>query len=64
MENSFPKCVKCDKGQLLPLSDYGQGGAAVTYKAWVCSNPDCGYHLRVDNGAVKLGPKPTERSGQ
>jgi len=25
------------------------------YKAWVCTNPDCGFHLRIDNGEVSIG---------
>jgi len=47
---SFPKCQKCDAGVLIPLSDYGQEGASVLFKAWVCTNPDCGFSLRVDKG--------------
>ena len=37
---------------MLPLSDYGRDGAPITYKAWVCSNPDCGFNIRIDNGEV------------
>jgi hypothetical protein len=55
METSFPECVKCDKGVLLPLSDYGRDGAPITYKAWVCNNPACGFNLRIDNGEISLG---------
>src|SRR5688572_3425350 len=36
---AWPKCRKCGEGELIPLSDYGTEGAAVTYKAWVCTNP-------------------------
>lgn len=53
----FPKCLKCDTGLLLPLSDYGQDGAAVTYKAWACANTDCGFSLRIDKGEVTYGKK-------
>jgi len=53
--DSFPKCLKCEKGMLLPLSDYGRDGAAIRYKAWICSNPQCGHHIRIDNGDVSLG---------
>ena len=52
---SFPKCLKCNEGVLLPLSDYGREGATIKYKAWVCSKPDCGYNIRIDNGEVSLG---------
>jgi hypothetical protein len=53
--DAFPECVKCVKGVLLPLSDYGRDGAPITYKAWVCNNPGCGYNLRIDNGEISLG---------
>ena len=50
----FPKCQKCDKGVLLPLSDYGEEGASVTFKAWACSSPECRFQLRVDKGTVTI----------
>jgi hypothetical protein len=55
MENGFPGCLKCNKGVLLPLSDYGRDGASIMYKAWVCSNPECGFSVRIDNGEVSFG---------
>jgi len=55
MESSYPECGKCSKGVLIPLSDYGRDGAPIMYKAWVCTNPDCGFNLRIDNGEVSLG---------
>lgn len=53
----YPKCNKCEIGLLLPLSDYGQDGAAVTYKAWACSNSACGFSVRIDKGEVSYGRK-------
>jgi hypothetical protein len=53
--SEHPACLKCGAGVLLPLSDYGRDGAPIHYKAWVCSHPDCGYHLRIDNGEITLG---------
>ena len=50
----FPVCLKCGKGVLLPLSDYGRDGASIMYKAWVCSNPECGFSIRIDNGEVSF----------
>ncbi len=50
----FPQCQKCNSGDLLPLSDFGSQGAAIHYKAWVCSNPDCGFNLKIRNGAVYI----------
>jgi hypothetical protein len=51
----LPMCRKCREGTLLPLSDYGRDGAPITFKAWVCSNPDCGFNLRIDNGEISFG---------
>lgn len=53
--NPLPPCRKCDKGLLLPLSDYGRDGAPITFKAWACSNPECGFNLRIDNGELSYG---------
>lgn len=47
--------MKCGKGQLIPLSDYGRDGASIMFKAWVCSDQECGYNLRIDNGEISLG---------
>ena len=55
VENGFPACKKCGGGVLLPMSDYGRDGAPIRYKAWVCSNPDCGYNIRIDNGEITFG---------
>ncbi len=55
METDFPKCQKCATGVLVPLSDYGRNGASIMYKAWVCTNPDCGFNLRIDNGELSIG---------
>ena len=54
-DQAFPRCLKCQTGVLLPLSDYGREGAPIQYKAWVCSSPDCGYNIRIDNGEISLG---------
>jgi hypothetical protein len=51
----FPSCMKCNEGVLIPLSDYGRDGAPITYKAWVCHNPACGFNIRIDNGEISLG---------
>jgi len=55
MERGFPECKKCITGVLLPLSDYGRDGASIRYKAWVCSNPECGFSIRIDNGEISFG---------
>jgi len=55
MENPYPECQKCSTGVLVPLSDYGREGASIRYKAWVCTNPECGFNIRIDNGEVSFG---------
>jgi len=55
MDNTYPTCRQCSDGVLLPLSGYGREGAPIQFKAWVCSNPDCGYNVRIDNGEISLG---------
>ena len=54
-DSGFPACQACDTGILIPLSDYGRDGAPIRYKAWVCTNPKCGFHLRIDNGEISTG---------
>jgi hypothetical protein len=51
----LPPCRKCGDGVLLPLSDYGRDGAPITFKAWACSNPACGFNVRIDNGELSYG---------
>ncbi|NNE07204.1 MAG: hypothetical protein HKN20_01455 [Gemmatimonadetes bacterium] len=60
MEVKFPTCRACNKGVLLPLSDYGREGATIQYKAWCCSDPDCGYNIRIDNGEISIGRRLTQ----
>ncbi len=54
-EREFPNCKKCNDGCMVPLSDYGREGAPIMYKAWVCSNPECGFNIRIDNGEISFG---------
>ena len=54
-DEALPTCLKCNGGVLLPLSDYGRDGAPIRYKAWICSNPNCGYNIRIDNGEISIG---------
>ena len=50
----FPTCKKCTTGALVPLSDFGSQGAPIHYKAWVCTNPDCGFNIKIRNGDIYL----------
>ena len=53
-ENSWPQCNACDIGALVPLSDFGGQGAPIHYKAWVCTNPKCGFNIKIRNGEVHI----------
>jgi hypothetical protein len=46
--------MNCDEGRLVPLPDFGAQGAAVHYKAWVCTNPECEFNLKIRNGEIHL----------
>ncbi|MCL2707091.1 MAG: hypothetical protein FWE97_02870 [Dehalococcoidia bacterium] len=50
----IPKCQKCHDGDLVPLSDFGSSGASIKYKAWVCTNPECGYNIKIRNGDIYI----------
>jgi hypothetical protein len=54
MEIVLPKCQKCKAGDLVPLSDFGSGGAPIHFKAWVCTNPACGFNIKIRNGDVYM----------
>ena len=54
MGDGFPPCLRCDSGNLVPLSDFGGQGAAVHWKAWVCTNPSCGYNVKIRNGEIYI----------
>jgi hypothetical protein len=58
----FPTCRKCGEGDLVPLSDFGSQGAAVTFKAWVCTNPSCTFNLKIRNGDVFVNEPITDAS--
>ena len=53
LENpQMPSCQSCHNGVLVPLSDFGSQGAPIHYKAWVCTNLECGYNIKIRNGDV------------
>ena len=47
--------MKCEDGVLVPLSDYGPEGSSLKFKAWACTNPACGFHMRIHKGEVSYG---------
>jgi len=51
---AFPRCQKCKVGDLVPFSDFGSQGAAIQFKAWACTNPDCGFNIKIRNGDLYL----------
>ena len=61
--DAFPPCRRCGEGDLVPLSDFGSQGAEVRYKAWVCTNPACGFNLKIRNGEVFVDEPVTDASG-
>jgi hypothetical protein len=67
----FPRCRRCGRGELVPLSDFGPQGGEVRYKAWVCTNPGCGFALQIRRGelvrhpgAPPPPPRPRGRGGR
>ena len=54
MMTMWPECLACEQGVLVPLSDFGGGGAPVHYKAWVCTLPDCEFNIKIRNGDVHV----------
>ena len=51
----WPRCQRCHKGVLLPLSDYGPQGNDIPFKLWACNSPGCGFCLRIDKGQISFG---------
>ena len=41
-------------GRPVPLSDFGSQGAAIRYKAWACTNPECGFNIKIRNGDLYI----------
>ena len=59
---TWPICRKCGKGDLVPLSDYGTEGASILYKAWMCTNPACGYNIKIHKGNLYVNEPVSERN--
>lgn len=50
----FPICRHCSAGDLVPLSDFGGQGSTIQFKAWACTNPQCGFNMKIRNGDIYL----------
>jgi len=55
MENNYPKCTQCEKGQLVPLSDFSNNSVAIRYKSWACTNRECRFFIVLRGGDVYYG---------
>lgn len=53
-DGKLPKCQQCQNGDLVPLSDFGSQGASIQFKAWVCTNPMCGFNLKIRSGDIYI----------
>ena len=62
IEFTFPRCRKCGAGDLVPLSDFGSQGAPIQFKAWVCTNPNCLYNIKIRNGDVIVNEPVSDAS--
>jgi hypothetical protein len=62
VERAFPQCRKCGAGDLVPLSDFGSQGASIEYKAWVCTNPNCLYNVKIRNGDIIINEPVSDGS--
>ncbi|MBU0501944.1 MAG: hypothetical protein ABIH69_01400 [bacterium] len=51
----YPKCTQCDKGQMVPLSDFSNNSVAIRYKAWACTNRECRMFVVLRGGDVYYG---------
>ena len=51
-EVAFPKCQKCNKGVLVPLSDFSNNQVPIRYKSWACTNIECRFSIVLRGGDV------------
>jgi hypothetical protein len=48
----------------VPLSDYGTEGSMVIFKAWVCTNPRCGFNIKIYKGNLFFNEPVNDRREQ
>ena len=46
----FPNAASVTMATSSRSRDFGSQGAPIHFKAWVCTNPDCGYNIKIRNG--------------
>jgi hypothetical protein len=61
-DENFPKCKKCGKGELVPLSDFSNNQVAIKYKAWACTDPNCRFFIVLRGGDVYYGTASAEQA--
>lgn len=59
-DENFPKCRKCGKAELVPLSDFSNNQVAIKYKAWACTDPNCRFFIVLRGGDVYYGTASAE----
>ncbi|MBI2322935.1 MAG: hypothetical protein HYU88_12810 [Chloroflexi bacterium] len=64
VRSGWPPCRQCNAGELVPLSDFGSGGTAIHFKAWVCTNPACGFNLKIRGGDVYRNEPVVDAAGE
>ena len=57
----FPRCRRCGWGELVSLSDFGPEGGEVRFKAWVCTDPACGFAVHIRRGEIVRARAPRKR---
>ena len=48
----------------MPLSDFSNQGASLMYKAWVCTNIDCGYNVKIRSGEIVVNEPISYAAGR
>jgi hypothetical protein len=61
-DENFPKCKKCGKGELVPLSDFSNNQVAIKYKAWACTDPNCRFFIVLRGGDVYYGTASADQA--
>jgi len=61
-DENYPKCQKCGKGELVPLSDFSNNQVAIKYKAWACTDPNCRFFIVLRGGDVYYGTASAEQA--
>jgi len=61
----YPDALSATMATWCPFSDYGGQGAPVHFKAWVCTNPDCSFTIKIRGGEVYFNERvKTYRDGR